>query len=183
MLEKKNCPLTSDDREQIIRKVIENPYISKSDINKEAGITSQGIGREDVILIPWIQGNTCLVFGEKIDWQSVSLPSMRGASITPDLVGTDSQGHPVIVEVKFKFDFLGDTNHLRTDDEYKAIGQILHYDRAYKRMCQCNGIPIEVPRLFIVSIDFSKDVADVCKFLRSKGIDIENIAIEKILSK
>ena len=38
-------------------------------------------------------------------------------------------------------------------------------------------------RLFIVSIDFSEDVEYVCGFLRSKGIEIYHIAIEKVLSE
>ena len=178
MEEKKKPNLTLENIDSIIREVAYNPKLPKAVINKKAGITPSD-SREDKLLKPWIQGNAYLVFGEKIDWQSVSLTSMRGAPITPDLVGTDSQGHPVIIEVKFKFDFPGDTNHLRRDDEYKALGQILQYDRAYQRQY----LSTQIPRLFIVSIDFSPDVEDICQFLCSKDIDIKYIAIEKILSK
>ena len=176
-----NMPhLTSADRNRIIKQVIFNSDMSKTEINTAAGITNpRGQRREDVILKPWIEENTHLVFREEIEWQSLSLASMRSASITPDLVGTDSQGDPVIVEVKFKFDFPGDTNHLRSDPEHKSIGQILQYASTYMRVNPSTLIL----RLFIVSIDFSPDVAYVCKILRSKGIDIEHIAIENILSK
>ena len=178
MAAKKKPNLTLENIDSIIREVACNPRLSKEAINQKAGITPPG-SREDKLLRPWIQENAYLVFGEKIDWQSVSLTSMRGAPITPDLVGTDSQGHPVIVEVKFKFDFPGDINHLRSDPEHKSIGQILQYDRAYQRKYPST----QIPRLFIVSIDFSPDVEDICQFLCSKDIDIKHIAIEKILSK
>lgn len=171
--------LTSADRDRIIREVIANPRMSKSEINKAAGITSQGKGREEVILKPWIQENTHRVFGEKICWKSPSLTNMQGKSITPDFEGIDCQGDPVIVEVKFKFDFPGDTNHLRSDPEHKSIGQILQYASAYMR----DNPSTQILRLFIVSIDFSEDVAYVCKILRSKGIDICYLAIKKILSE
>ena len=168
--------------DRIIRETACNPKLPKEKINEKANIPPRG-SRENRLLIPWIWDNTPLVFGEKIECQPVTLHSKRGAVIKPDLVGKDTHDRPVIVEVKFKFEFQGDSKYLRRDREDRSIGQILHYDRAYKRMCQCNGIPIEVPRLFIVSIDFSKDVADVCKFLRSKCINIEHIAIQNILSK
>ena len=174
----KNRVLTPKDIDCIIREVACNTKLSKEAINEKAGIPPRG-SREDKLLKPWIQGNTYLVFGEKIDWQSVSLTSMRDVPITPDLVGTDSQGHPVIIEVKFKFDFPGDTNHLRSDPEHKSISQTLQYALAYKRIYPS----VVIPRLFIVSIDFSPDVEDICQFLCSKDIDIKHIAIERILSK
>ena len=119
------------------------------------------------------------MFDRKIDWQTVELRSMRGAIIKPDLVGTDPDGCPVIVEVKFKFEFQGDKKYLRRDREDRSIGQILMYACAYRRKHPST----QKPRLFIVSIDFSEDVECVCKFLRSKDIDIKHIAIEKILFK
>lgn len=172
--------LTSTDRKRIIRQVIDNPHMSKAEINKASGITNpRGQRREDVILKPWIEENTPLVFGEKICWKSLSLTNMQGNSITPDFEGIDCQGDPVIVEVKFKFDFPGDTNHLHSDPEHKSIGQILQYASAYMR----DNPSTQILRLFIVSIDFSEDVAYVCKILRSKGIDICYLAIKKILSE
>ena len=91
---------------------------------------------------------------------------MRGAKIRPDLIGMDSNGRPVVVEVKFKFEFQVDKKYLRRDREDRPIGQILVYACAYMREHPLT----EQPRLFIVSIDFSEDVECVCKFLRSQGI-------------
>ena len=170
--------LTSEEIDCIIRETVNNPGLSKESINERAGIPSRG-SRENKLLKPWIDENMHLVFGEKIEWKSLSLTNMQGNSITPDFEGTDSQGDPVIVEVKFKFKFQGDTEYLRSTYEYEAIGQILLYASAYMR----DNPSTQILRLFIVSIDFSPDVAYVCKILRSKGIDIQHIAIERILSK
>ena len=164
--------------DRIIRETVYNPKISKEEINEIAGIPHRG-SRENKVLKPWIQENTYRVFGRNIRWQSVELHSMRGAKIRPDLIGTYSDGCPVIVEVKFKFDFPGDPKYLRRDREDRSIGQILQYAYAYMRKHPST----EQPRLFIVSIDFSPDVEYVCKFLCSKNIDIQHIAIEDILSR
>ena len=170
--------LTSEDRDRIIRKVIENPSLSKKEINQEAGITSRGSRREEQILKPWIRENTSLVFDEDIQWQSVELRSRHGTLIKPDFVGRDANGRTVIVEVKFKFDFSDDVYHLRSDTEHKSIGQILQYACAYRRRLWSKD-----PRLFIVSIDFSPDVSAVCEYLKEFNIDIQHIAIENILSQ
>lgn len=177
MLEKKRV-LTAEDIDSIIREVVYNPKLSKEAINEKAGVPPRG-SRENKLLKPWIQENTHLVFGKKICWKSINLNSMRGAKIKPDLIGTDPNGRPVIVEVKFKFEFQGDSKYLRRDREDRSIGQILQYACTYKREHSANPMP----RLFIVSIDFSEDVEYVCSFLRSKGIDIQHLAIKKILSK
>ena len=178
MSEQKKPDLTSKEIDSIIREVACNPKLSKEAINEKAGIPPRG-SRENKLLKPWIEENTPLVFGEKIDTQSVELRSRRDAIIKPDFVGTDSQRRPVIAEIKFKFEFLGDKKYLRRDREDRPIGQILMYACAYMRKPSASPMP----RLFIVSIDFSKDVEAVCKFLRSKGIDIRHIAIENILAK
>ena len=175
---KKNHVLTPKERDSIIREIVDNPKLSKETINEKAGISSRG-SREDKLLKPWIKENARLVFGEDIRWCSESLTSMRGNSITPDFIGVDSQDDMIIVEVKFRFEFRGDKKHLTTDPEKKSIGQILQYACAYMRKHSTTPIP----RLFIVSIDFSQDVEAVCKFLRSKGIDIRHITVEKVLSK
>ena len=164
--------------DSIIRETASDKALSKEAINTKAGITPPG-SRENKLLKPWIEANTSLVFGEKIDPQSVQLRSLRDAIIKPDFVGTDSQRRPVIAEIKFKFEFQVDKNYLRRDREDRSIGQILQYACAYMR--DCSETPM--PRLFIVSIDFSEDVECVCKFLRSKGICIKHIAIENILCK
>ena len=171
--------LTSADRDRIIRQVINNPCMSKTEIHIAAGITNpRSQRREDVILKPWIEKNTPLVFCEKIDCLHLELRSQQDTILKPNFVGKDSADRHVIVEIKFKFDFPRDKNHIRSDPEKKSIGQILKYAQAYTK-----SHPLQKPRLFIVSIDFSPDVSAVCKFLRSKGIDIEHIAIEKILAK
>ena len=162
--------------DRIIRNVVDNPSIPKEKINEEAGIGSRQ-SRENLLLTPWILDNTHLVLGEDIEWQDIELHSLRNAKISPDLVGKDSRGCPVIVEVKFKFEYPGDANTLRTDPEYMAIGQIIQYACAYRRKYPLT----EDLRLFIISIDHSPDVEDVCKFLRSKDINVRHLSIEKIL--
>ncbi len=168
------------DRDRIIKKIVQNPNMSKKEIDKEAGITNPRSGaRETELFMPWIEENTYLVFGESITWHSVGLHNMRYTKIDPDLVGKDATGCSVIVEVKFKFDFPGDRNHLRSDVEHKSIGQILQYLTAYMRKYPSD----QIPRLFIVSIDYSPEVDEVCLFLQECGIDIKHIAIENILPK
>ena len=170
--------LTSVDRYCIIRKNVNNPNMSKKEINQEASI-GKGQKREDIILTPWIKENMCLVFGEEIRLQDLSLKNSRDDPITPDIFGIDRAGCPIIIEVKFRFDFPSDRkNHLRTDVEYMALGQILQYSRHYIKKYSLT----ETPRLFIVSIDHSVEVDEVCKFLQKHGIDIKHIAIENILS-
>ena len=175
MLEEKKRVLTSKDRDRIIRRIIRNPWITREEIEKETGIHRQNHEKE--ILLPLIQDNTRLVFGDNIRWESLTLHSIRDAPITPDLVGRASQGRSVIVEVKLKFNFHG-KNNPRTDREHKSIGQILQYTCAYRRLSWFKD-----PRLFIVSIDFSPDVSAVCEYLKEFNIDIQHIAIEKILSE
>ena len=164
----------------IIRETASDKTLSKEAINKKAGIPKGG-SREDKLLKPWIkiQENTLLVFGEQITWRKEKFISKRGADIFPDYMGTDTNGRPVILELKFKFNFPDDRGQLRTDGEHDAIGQILQYACVYRRMNPAS----EIPRLFIVSIDFSPDVDAVCEFLRLKGIPICYIAIERKLEK
>ncbi len=179
--------LTAEGRDRIIRNVIDNPYMSKKEIDKEAGIPYAGNRplkyREEVILKPWIQENTHFVFGEDIDWQSRSFTNMRGTPKTPDLVGKDAEDQTIIVEVKFKFEFLGDKNHIRSDPEHDAIGQILHDASAYMRPFLSDNLLGQMPRLFIVSIDFSPNVNAVCELLKAFNINSKHIAIEKIFPK
>ena len=177
MSKKKTPDISPETVDRIIRKVVNNSQMTKKEINEEAGIGPQQ-SRENLLLKPWIRKKTCLVFGKDIKWEDVKLDSLRGSKITPDLVGKDCQGRPIIVEIKFKFDYEGDANHLRRDPEDRSIGQILQYSCAYRRKYPST----ENPHLFIVSIDFSKDVECVCEFLRSQGIDIHYIAIEKLAS-
>ena len=55
---------------------------------------------------------------------------MQDAEIYPDLVGKDRQGCPIIVEVKFKFEYQGDAKSLRRDPENTAI-------RSNSAICLC----------------------------------------------
>lgn len=180
MSEKKKRDFTAQDRNRIIKKIIENPQITGQEIKEETGLDRQK--QEKEIVEPWIRDNTLLVFGEIIKWDSVKLRSLRGSFIRPDLVGKDCNDRPVIIEVKLKFDIYDNKdsrNNPRTDREHKSVGQILQYTCAYLRKHPST----QIPRLFIISIDFSPDVDAVCKILRSKGIDIKHIAIKKILAK
>lgn len=165
--------MNSQDRDRIIKKIVQNPNMSKKEIDKEAGI-GKGQKREDIILTPWIKENMCLVFGEEIRRQDLSLKNSCDDPITPDIFGIDKAGCPIIIEVKFIFSFTG-----RSDTEQKSIGQILQYLLAYKRGYSSD----QMPRLFVVSIDYSPDVDEICLFLQERGIDIKHIAIENILSK
>lgn len=171
--------MNSQDRDRIIKKIVQNPNMSKKEIDKEAGITNPRSGaRETDLFLPWIKDNTELVFGERITWHYYKFFSKRDTPINPDLVGKDSVDRSVIVEVKFKFDFPQDNNHLRSDVEHKSIGQILQYHTAYKRKYPFD----KTPRLSIVSIDYSPEVDEICLFLQECRIDIKHIAIENILS-
>lgn len=176
MSEQKNPDLTAKDIDHIVREIVANPNISREELNKVTGIISQN--QEKRILIPWIEKHSHLVFREKIYWSIEKFRSLRETSITPDLIGEDRNGYPVIVEVKLKFNIPA-KNNPRTDREHKSVGQILQYVCAYMR----NYPSTQQLRLFIVSIDFSPDVNAVCKYLHSKGIRIKHIAIEKILAK
>lgn len=171
--------MNSQARDRIIKKIVQNSNMSKKEIDKEAGITNPQSGaRETELFLPWIKDNTELVFGERITWHNDIFFSKRDTPITPDIVGKDSVDRSVIVEVKFKFDFPKDSNHSRSDVEHKSIGQILQYHTAYKRKYPFG----KTPRLFIVSIDYSPEVDEICLFLNECSVDIRQIAIENILS-
>lgn len=118
------------------------------------------------------------MFGEDVQWESLTLRSMRGTSLIPDLTGTDSKGNLIIVEVKFKFDF-HDQSYTRANREHVSIGQILQYACA----CRRKYPSAPMPRVFIVSVDLSQDVRETCQLLQEKGFDIRYLAIENILSE
>ncbi len=176
-----NSHLTSSERHSIILEVINNPKIEKADINVMARIKNpQSEPKEDIILTPWIADNTPLVFGEDIDWQeNISLTNVRGISnnrSVPDFIGIDKSKSkcPVLVEVKFTFHYPGDSS---SDLIHKSIGQILQYRLDYMRKYPSTA----QLRLFIVSIDYSEVVDEVCQDLLGRDIDLKHIAIrEKI---
>lgn len=175
----KQSHLTPSERHSIILKVINNPKIKKVDIDVMAGIKNpQSELKEDIILSPWIADNTLHVFGEGIDWrENFSLTNVRGISnnrSVPDFIGIDKSNseRPVIVEVKFTFHYPGDSS---SDLIHKSIGQILQYRLDYMRKYPSTA----QPRLFIVSIDYSEVVDEVCHDLQERGIALKHIAIEK----
>ena len=71
--------------------------MSKKEINQEAGI-GKGQKREDIILTPWIKENMCLVFGEEIRPQDLSLKNSRDDPITPDIFGIDKADVPLLLK-------------------------------------------------------------------------------------
>ena len=176
MTEQKKPNLTAADRHNIIEEITKNTKITRKELAEKTGINSRNLETE--LVQPWIKENAQLVFGEDIQWKSLTLRSMRGTPIRPDLVGTDSKCNVIIVEVKLKFDFHEKSNP-RANREKVSIGQILQYACAYRR--KCPSAPM--PRLFIVSVDLSQDVREICQLLQEKGFDIRYLTIENILSE
>ena len=114
----------------------------------------------------WIKYNPHIVFGEEIDWVD--------SHVRADLVGKDSKGNAVIVEVKLWKD--NDSN--RNAQEYSCVGQIIRYANDY-----INAHPSENMRLFIVAQYFSHTVEDCCEFLRSHGFKIQHLSVMDALQK
>ena len=114
---------------------------------------------------------------------------IESQKVYPDLIGTDSEGNIVIVEVKtgllrWKPD-VGDTYDLQNRNAAvrESVGQILDYARAKIRAMCSNSKPTTEElssltkklRLFIVGDDYSIAVEDICELLRSNGINIRFI--------
>ena len=119
----------------------------------------------------WIKGHTRRFFGEKIDWDTDRRLWGERGDIFPDLLGKDSDGIPVIVEVKMGAPSRG------------AVGQILEYAYAYLRTFFPNQ-PINGTmkiaskgrlRLFIVGTHFSSHVDGICEYLRANRINIRHL--------
>ena len=119
----------------------------------------------------WIKDHSQRFFSEKIYWDTS--PRLRGASghIYPDLLGKDSDGTPVIVEIK-----MGVPGR-------DSVGQILEYAAAYWRTDFPNQ-PISPTmkivsegrlRLFIIGTDFSRPVDRICEYLRVNRINIHHL--------
>ena len=109
--------------------------------------------------------------------------------VLPDLIGTDSEGNIVIVEVKTgllrwkeKADGSYDLKN-KNDPVRESVGQILDYARAKIREMYPNSKPTSEElssltkklRLFIVGDDYSLAVEEICELLRSNGINIHFI--------
>ena len=115
--------------------------------------------------------------------------STERQKVLPDLIGTDSEGNIVIVEVKtgllnWKTD-VGDTYDLKNNNNpvRESVGQILDYACAKIRDMYPNSKPTPEKllsltkklRLFIVGDDYSLAVEEICELLRSNGINIRFI--------
>lgn len=152
----------------------------------------------------WIKDNSDIVFGEEMCWKdSPKLPGAQGKDIKPDLMGWDSKGNIVIVEVKYfkleeeikseakkfsdrkkRFRKISDyrTNKRITID--KSVGQILRY--AYGYMMKCISEDLSKPvwnklsntlRLFIITPEGSLDIGCICEFLQAGGLNICHIQV------
>ena len=108
----------------------------------------------------WIETNPHIVFGEEINWVD--------SHVRADLVGKDSEGNAVLVEVKLWSE--NDPN--RRGQEYSCVGQIIRYANDY-----INAYPSENMRLFIVAEIKSEVVECCCEFLRSYNINIKHISV------
>ena len=112
--------------------------------------------------------------------------SIERQKVKPDLIGTDSEGNIVIVEVKtgllnWKPD-VGDSYDLKNKNHpvRESVGQILDYARAKIRDMYPNSKPTTEElssltkklRLFIVGDDYSIAVEEICELLRSNSINI-----------
>ena len=115
--------------------------------------------------------------------------SIERQKVYPDLIGTDSEGNIVIVEVKtgllkWKED-VDDSYDLKNKNAAvrESVGQILDYARAKIRGMYPNSKPTTQElssltkklRLFIVGDDYSLAVEEICELLRSNGINIRFI--------
>jgi len=144
-----------------------------------------------------ISDHTEAIFGERIHWHASErkLPGDAGLWVFADLVGSDAQKTPVIVEVKL----LRPESERKYDLAREAIGQVLHYAYAYlsKRVnlppmllfdiaTASENVPSDDAlksglsndlRLFIVGEAFSQPVENMCRMLRAFGINIEHLYV------
>ena len=151
----------SNYHDDLVRSIKDSPkrYLGDESIKLEIGVVLPGAEAPDII---------------------------ERQKVYPDLIGTDSEGNIVIVEVK--------TGLLRwkpeADDGYdlqninaavrESVGQILDYARAKIRDMYPNSKPTPEDlsrltkklRLFIVGDDYSIAVEEICELLRSNGINI-----------
>ncbi len=89
--------------------------------------------------------------------------------VKPDLVGKDSKGSIVIVEVKNK---IGDHPNDRIRE---SVGQVLDcaigYMKYYKHKTVSKDYSKHL-RLFIITKQFLQPIEDICEFLRAQNIKI-----------
>lgn len=113
-----------------------------------------------------------VVGDEEINWNidqelpgAPTLPGSNYKNRCPDLMGRDTNLNLVIVEMKL---FKGNpTNDL--DAIHKSVGQILDYATASEEVS---------PRLYVVVHPVaSPKLEEICQFLRTNGIDIQQKAV------
>ena len=109
----------------------------------------------------WIKKNSRLMFGEEFTW-------LQQRNVNVDLLGMDSEGKSVIVEVKL----WADNPSNRRKQEYACVGQILHY-ASYL----IDSTHPENTRLFIISQSTSAVVESSCALLRTQGFCIEHLSV------
>ena len=106
------------------------------------------------------------MFGEEIHWSD--------SRINADLIGKDSEGNAVIVEVKLWYD---ETPNRKTQ-EHTCVGQIIHYANDYT-----NAYPSENMRLFIIAQYSSHIVEYCCELLRAHGFNIQHLSVMDAIEK
>ena len=127
----------------------------------------------------WIKDHPRRVFSEEIYWDMNRRLWGARADIFPDLLGKDSDGIPVIVEVKIGKPSRG------------TVGQILEYAYAYlQRFFPKQPIDRTMKmasegslRLFIIGTDFSPPVDGICEYLRANGINIRHLCYKYLSYK
>lgn len=183
--------MTPDEKKALVAQLQkENPKISQRKIAEMMGISRShvwGISRNlkpdsyphfdtEADLESWIKENPIIVFNEKIEWLGSQVRLDKG--ISPDLVGVDSNGNFVIVEVK-----LGEPDR-------DAVAQILDYAvyltclpnpndmkaQAFNAFFSKDGLDNEL-RLFIVSELVSQPVERICQYLQAHGINIQHLSV------
>ena len=127
----------------------------------------------------WIRDHPRRVFSEEIYWDTERRLWGEYGPVYPDLLGKDSNGIPVIVEVK-----IGEPSR-------HAVGQVLEYAYAYLRTFFPNQ-PINRTmrsaskgklRLFIIGTDFSPPVDSICEYLRANRINIRHLCYKYLFYK
>ena len=129
-----------------------------------------------------VKDNSQKLFGKKICWVDPP-PKLKALTRhkSPNLVGKDSNGNIIIVEVKTEFDSANTTNKL--DGMDKSVGQVLRYAYAYIEELICeNKKPSDEKlkeelkkfRLFIVGREHLQRLEDICQLLQAHCINIHH---------
>ena len=116
-------------------------------------------------LISWIIKNPCVLFDEQICFISdPSIPISDSRYISPDLLGIDTNGSFVLVEVR---------SGCPTPD---TVEQVKGYIHDLRKLNMFKAL-----RLFIVGETLSESVESLCECLSKQGINIHQLAIEDII--